>query len=404
MKLRILAIVVLIVVGAGALFVTLRPPSASGQEGQLLSAVATRRNVAADAVATGNVTFSRVYGLTFGSAPSIVATATSAATSGGSSGGASSSADWTVTRIVVAVGAKVKKGEVLAVASAPDLTAQVSAAKNGLKADENHLTDADDQLDAATTTDADRAARTAIYQARAQVTTQKQAIAGLEAQLAAATLKAPVDGVVTAVNAVAGLPAPSGTALEIGASPLEVVGSYTESDLGSLAVGQPATVAVSAAGANVPGTVVAIAPTASSSGGSSSVVTYDVTIALTTAPAGVAPGMSADVSITTASASNVVAVPSVALSGGSNGYTVDVIGADGTVERRSVDVGLVTSAWAEIRSGLAEGDRVVTGRATARQSTTTTTGGFGGAVPGVGGLGGGGGRFGGGNARGGGQP
>jgi RND family efflux transporter MFP subunit len=403
MKLRILAIVVLIVVGAGALFATLRPSPASGQEGQLLSAVATRRTVTADAVATGNVAFSRVYGLTFGSAPSIVATATSAAASSGSSGGASGSGDWTVTKVLAAVGAKVKKGELLAVANAPDLSAQLSAAKNGLKADENHLIDADDQLDAATTTSADRAARTAIYQARAQVTTQKQAIAALEAQLAAASLKAPVDGIVTAVNAVAGLPAPSGTAVEIGANPLEVVGAYTESDLGSLAVGQPATVAVSAAGRNVAGTVVAIAPTASSSSGSSSVVTYDVTIALTTPPAGVAPGMSADVSITTASAADVVAVPSVALSGGANGYTVNVIAADGTVERRSVEVGLVTSAWAEVRSGLAEGDRVVTGSATARQSTTTT-GGLGGALPGVGGLGGGGGRFGGGNARGGGQP
>jgi multidrug efflux pump subunit AcrA (membrane-fusion protein) len=144
-------------------------------------------------------------------------------------------------------------------------------------------------------------------------------------------------------------------------------------------------VTVSAAGATVPGTVVAIAPTASTSGGSSSVVTYDVTIALTNPPTQVKPGMSADVSVTTAAASDVVAVPSVALSGSAaSGYTVGVLAADGSVAQRAVEVGLVTSTWAEIRSGLSEGDRVVTGTATARQSTTGN-GGFGVGIPGGGG-------------------
>jgi membrane fusion protein, macrolide-specific efflux system len=396
MKVRILGIFLLIAVGAAAVFVALRPPAAAGQQGQLLTATATRRNVTSDAVATGNVGFSTTYGLAFGTAPSIVATATSSSTSS-SSGSGGSSTTWTVKKVSVALGAAVKKGAVLATADATDLDTQLASARDQLRADDNRLTDANTQLSNATTTDTQRQARTAIYQARAAVRDQQRAITDLERQISLATLKAPADGVVVALNIVAGLPAPSGLAVEVGATPLEVVGSYAEADLGSLALAQPATVAVAAAGATVPGTVVAIAPTASSTSGSSSVVTYDVTIALTSPPASVKPGMSADVSITTASAEAVVAIPSVALGGSAaSGYTVEVVATDGSVAQRPVDVGLVTSSWAEIRSGLVEGDRVVTGTASARQATTTT-GGFGGAITGPGALGGNRGNFGGGS-------
>ncbi len=383
MKLRLFLILVLVAAGIVAVVFALRPATATGQQGQLLTAVATRRTITADAVATGNVAFDRTYALTFGSGPSIASTATSSSSSSSSSGGGSSGS-WIVSKISVTLGEAVKKGQVLATATAADLSAQLSAAKNQLKAQKNQLTDANEQLDNAPTTDAERAAHSAIYQAEAQITSQEQTISQLERQLSYATLKAPAAGIVTAINAAAGFTAPSGAAVELGATPLEVVGSYAESDLGSLAVGQPATVSVAAANASVNGTVVAIAPTAGTTSGSSSVVTYDVTIALNDAPEAVKPGMSADVSITTASAQNVIAVPSVALSGGANGYTVQVMASDGSVTRQAVEVGLVTSAWAEIRSGIAEGTRVVTGTATARQASTTTTGGFG-AFPGAGG-------------------
>jgi macrolide-specific efflux system membrane fusion protein len=71
--------------------------------------------------------------------------------------------------------------------------------------------------------------------------------------------------------------------------------------------------------------------------------------------------MSADVTITTATATGVVTVPSSALQGGSGDYAVLVLNADGTTRRVPVDVGLVTNAMAEIKSGLDEGANVVTG-------------------------------------------
>jgi RND family efflux transporter MFP subunit len=399
MKLRLLALVLLVAVGAGAVFLAVRPPSAAGQQGQLLTATATRRTITQDAVATGNVAFATTWGIGFGAAPTVVSTATSSSSSGSSSGSGGSSTAWTVTAVKAKVGATVKKGDALATATAADLQSQLTAANDQLRAAKNNLANATDGVNALTSSSSTTAVRGAwnqLYQARASEQSQERTIATLKQQLSYGTIKAPAAGVVTAVNATVGLNAPSGAAVEIGATPLEVVGSYAETDLGSLAVGQPAVVTVSAAGANVPGTVVAIAPTASTSSGSNSVVTYDVTIALTDPPSAVKPGMSSNVSITTASASDVIAIPSVALTGTAGGYSVEVVTGDGVVNRESVDVGLVTSSWAEIRSGLDEGDVVVTGTASSRQGATTTTSGFGN-IPGAGGFGVGGGRFGGGN-------
>ena len=53
--------------------------------------------------------------------------------------------------------------------------------------------------------------------------------------------------------------------------------------------------------------------------------------------------MSADVTIVVAQAADAVAVPAIAVSGTSGSYTVRVLGTDGTVETRSVEVGLMTS-------------------------------------------------------------
>jgi hypothetical protein len=101
--------------------------------------------------------------------------------------------------------------------------------------------------------------------------------------------------------------------------------------------------------------------------------------------------MTADITITTASAAGVLAVPAAAIRGTADNYSVLVL-ANGNPEPRPVTVGLMTSALVEIRSGLSAGDQVVIG--TSSQQRSTTTNGFG---PGggtfVGPGGGGGGRF-----------
>ncbi|MCU0482961.1 MAG: HlyD family efflux transporter periplasmic adaptor subunit [Chloroflexi bacterium] len=244
----------------------------------------------------------------------------------------------------------------------------------------------------------------------AQVASDEAAVATAESALAAAqavaehpTIVAPVDGRITAVNIGAGSDAPSGAAIAMQSAALAVTASFAEEDVLSLQVGQQATVTISATDASATGTVASISSTASGTGGSS-VVSYAVVILLdnatavpsttstgagttsgaTTTAASAAPGaaasampaplpgMSAEVSITVAEAAGVVAVPAAAVSGTGGQYVVRVMGTDGQVQARPVEVGLVTSSLAEITSGVAAGDQVVTGTS-ADQVTTTTT-------------------------------
>jgi len=101
--------------------------------------------------------------------------------------------------------------------------------------------------------------------------------------------------------------------------------------------------------------------------------------------------MSASVAVTTAQASNVLAVPAAALVGSAGSYSVRVL-SGGQAVVVPVGVGLITSAMAEITSGLTAGQTVITGVATQRTGTTGTgTGGAGLGIPVGGGFGGGGG-------------
>jgi RND family efflux transporter MFP subunit len=226
----------------------------------------------------------------------------------------------------------------------------------------------------------------------AQVATAQEAVATAESTLAASKLVAPVAGTITAVSVRPGTSAPSGYAIELTSDDLQVTANFTESDLPSLAIGQPSSVSVAAVGATIDGKVTAIAPRAASTT-SGSVVTFPVTISLTSAPTTVRIGMSVQATIVTAEADNVLAVPTAALRGTSGNYSVQVLDASGTPQSVGVTVGLVSNGLAEIQSGLTEGERVVTGTVSARQGTTTTTGGggLGGGIAIPGGFGGGGG-------------
>ncbi len=205
----------------------------------------------------------------------------------------------------------------------------------------------------------------AVAQAQQAVTTAKSA-------LKYTTLVSPVDGVVVAVNVTPGLAAPSGAAITIRSNDLQVAASVTESDLPSIAAGQAVTVTVTALGADVAGKVARIdqAPASSNSG----VVSYGIVVTLPDPPKGAVPGMSAEIAVTTASATNVLAVPAIALQTSADGsYAVRVLDGAGKPQSVPVSVGLITSSLAEVTSGLSAGEAVVTGTASDRTGTSTTT-------------------------------
>jgi RND family efflux transporter MFP subunit len=268
--------------------------------------------------------------------------------------------------------------------------ARVSASNHSAS---NQITNAQNQVTSAKANYAKAIAPAAAN----QIATDQSAVASAQSALATATtavanasISAPVAGVITAVNVTVGANAPSGAAITLASANLQVAAQFAETDLPSLKVGQPASVTIKAVSATaVAGTIVAIAPQAASSSGG--VVSYTVTVSLTTPPAGILIGMSAQVSITLAQSADVLTIPTTALSGQQGSYAVRVVDAGGQVRSVTVQIGLVTNSLAEVTSGLTEGQLVVTGTASTRTGTTTG-GGLGGGLPGLGG-GGGGGRF-----------
>jgi macrolide-specific efflux system membrane fusion protein len=283
-----------------------------------------------------------------------------------------------VTEVSAQVGKAVKAGEVLAKASTTDLQEQLAVAQSTLQSATIQLRQANKALTNASGTDAIRQARIGRLNALNGKRQAQQSVDDLHKQINYAVLKAPIDGVVTAVNIAKGLDS-TGTAISISSSAYEVTADVVETDISSMTVGQDATIAVDAIGASIAGKVTSIAPVSSTSSGSTSVVSYPVTVSLTGAPTTLRAGMTADITIVTASATNVLTIPAAALRGTAGDYRVQVMGADGTPTVKPVTVGLVTSTTAEIKSGLAEGDTVITGTAADRiASSNSTTNGFGG--------------------------
>ncbi|HXI45652.1 MAG TPA: efflux RND transporter periplasmic adaptor subunit [Candidatus Acidoferrales bacterium] len=390
MRWKLAAIVGLLVVASVAIGFSagLFKPSATAAT-TFLTAAVTTSDVTDEVTATGSVASTETYALAFGAKPVVTAaSASSSSDSSGSSNNGSSSGPsvaWPVTEVDVKVGDRVADGQVLAKAASTDLEAQIAEADLTAKSAAIQLKQAQTGLDNATTTDAIRQAKVGLYSAQSSKTRADTALAELVALRPLATLTAPGAGIVTAVAISDGDDAPSGTAITVAAAALQVTTNVVESDVASISVGQAATVTVGAIDATLQGTVATIAPTASAASGSNGVVEYAVEITLDAPPPALRSGMSADVSIVTATAPGVLAIPSRALSGSAGSYTVRVVAADGSVSTRAVEVGLVTASLAEITSGLQAGERVVTGTSSSQQTVNGTTNGRGGFFGGGGG-------------------
>ena len=382
MRLKVVTIVALLVVGGAAVAVSLGvfTPTATNAT-SLLTAAATVADVTDSIAATGTVQAASQYTLAFGSAPAESSGSSAASASSNATGGNAPSVSWPVTEVKVAVGDQVTAGEVLATAGTADLEAQIADAQRSASSAELQLKQARADRANASDTVSRRQTQIALNNAQSGDDKAKSDLAALVALRAYRTITAPGAGTITDVAISKGVDAPGGAAITMISGDLRVETQIVESDIAAIKLDQEATVTVGALDATLQGKVVAIAPVGSSTG-SSGVVSYAVTIAIDSSPAGLRPGMSADVTVVAASASNVLSIPSRALSGSAGAYTVRVVAADGTVSVRDVEVGLVTSALAEIKSGLQQGERVVTGTSSSQSSTTTVGGG--GAFPGGG--------------------
>ncbi|MFI0932897.1 efflux RND transporter periplasmic adaptor subunit [Streptomyces sp. NPDC021019] len=291
----------------------------------------------------------------------------------------------TVTKIHVAVGATVKKGQKLA---------------------ELDRTEAQEELDAAeaqfvVAADGD----TSTAEGNASYVQAKNAVSAAQRALDGTVLYAPIGGTVTAVNGSvgesasgsSGSSAPSASAdsssggfIEL-ADPgaVQVTGKFTETDAASLKVGQAATVTFAAlSGVTAQGEVAAIdsVPTTESN-----VVSFGVTISLRDKPEQVRIGQTASATVTVSEVKDALYVPSAAVASAGGQSTVTVA-EDGKPVVKRVTVGIAGSSGTEIKSGLQQGEQV--------QITVATGTGGSDAQPSRGGLGGGLGGGGGGGGRG----
>jgi multidrug efflux pump subunit AcrA (membrane-fusion protein) len=250
-----------------------------------------------------------------------------------------------------------------------------------------------------------------IQQQQAQIAAASAMVDTAQANLTAATLDAPMDGVITSLTGQAGdnvtpatassgaeapgttAPLPSsGTGTGTGTSgfmtlmsdnAFQTVVSFAESDAAKVASGQTGSVTFDAfTGLTIPIHVLAVA---GSSTVSSNVVNYYVTLTLDNLDDRLKPGLTTNATVVTARAANVLVVPNAAITHRGTVATVNIL-QNGQPVLTQVQTGVAGTSTTEITSGLKAGDKVVLPTTSTRSTTTGTGGGRG-----LGGGGGGGG-------------
>jgi multidrug efflux pump subunit AcrA (membrane-fusion protein) len=174
-----------------------------------------------------------------------------------------------------------------------------------------------------------------------------------------------------------------------GLQQFQVVASFAEADAIKIEAHQTATITLPALpNDEIKGVVTSIAPVSTVV---SNVVTYPVSISLISPPATLREGMTTEVSVIVQTASNVLELPSAAITTTGSISTVQVQTSKGVTTTTPVTLGLVGSSFTEITSGVTEGETIVEPQASVSAATTGATT----PAAGAGGFGGGG-HFGGG--------
>ncbi len=206
-------------------------------------------------------------------------------------------------------------------------------------------------------------ARTAASQG---VTAASQALEQAVANLDKAELTAPFDGTVTIHGTVekgSGLTPGVAAFTIVDPARMEFEAAVNETDIADIAKDAPATVTLDAFADGFPGKVVRVqaSPETTSTGS----VAFAVRVSLDAGEARLFQGMSGSADIVVTSIPNVLTVPVEAVLTRGATKSVFVLGSDNVVHARTVTVGESTDTAAQILTGLAAGDTVVTTGASA---------------------------------------
>jgi HlyD family secretion protein len=334
-------VVVVVVAGAAGTAAWLNRDDGGSTAAAVATAVVDTGEVSVSVAATGSVQASTTRSLAFG-------------------------VDGTVSTVAVRAGSKVTAGTVLATVDGTAATAAVSDAQTALDSARSQLSAARTAATAATKASAAAVKAAAgesksrntgadpIRSAQERVNEAEAALAAAKAALAGITLTAPIGGTVMTVGGKVGSKVSRGTTFVTVAdtTAMRVAADFPESDAGSLAIGQSATVTLAdRVGETFPATVVQVDPVGTSDG---TLVTYGVLLSFTGTPSGLLVGQTAGVQVRTGTVARTLRVPSTAV------HDDTVLIRAGTTETpRTVGVGLRGNQYTQITSGLTAGELVV---------------------------------------------
>ena len=303
----------------------------------------------------------------------------------------------TVTAVKVAAGDTVKKGQTLATVDTLQLKADLLQAKADLAEAKATLASAEDAADGTS------AATAQVSAAEAAVKVAKASVSDAEDAMDDATLVAPDAGLVSAVDIAVGDKISSGssggsssgtggTSGGTGGSSAGGQGaastsasssssssssaaftivstdswavdvSVGETDIANVTKGDQVELSTDD-GTAYYGTVSEVGLLPSTTSGSAE---YPVTIAITGKGKGLFDGVSVDISIVYERRTDVLAVPSMAVTTADGTSTVTVVASDGTQKKTTVKTGDTADDYTEITSGLSEGDSVLVASFTPR--------------------------------------
>jgi RND family efflux transporter MFP subunit len=226
------------------------------------------------------------------------------------------------------------------------------------------------------------------------LTQAKDKLAAAQKALTETTLTAPVSGVVTAVSGQVGETVASGSIITLDDLDHPLIKFWIEeSELQNVAIGNKITIVfTSFPDVTYTGKIVTVEPLLVTVSGTSAVQAW-ASIDMTEHPIALLGNMNGDIEVVASEANNVPLVPVTALREVSTGkYAVFVVGSDGQLELRQVEIGIKDYVNAEVKSGLQPGEVVSLGQKTSTTSTVraTTTPSAGGGPQFFGGPGGGG--------------
>lgn len=252
----------------------------------------------------------------------------------------------TVENVYVELGDKVKKGQKLAKLDSSTLERAVERAKTNLEDAWQNLSKAGPDA-------------RSLEVARNKLKQAQIALADAREKLGKATLVAPFDGEIADVMIKEGSQVAPGTAsfLLVDPSKVEVTCQMKENDVSRVERGQEATVTVDALPqVKLSGRIADISIAGKSKSG---VITYKTKLKIENPPSTLRSGMTCTAHIVTQRKKDVLLVPTSAVRFKEGKSVVKVIGPEGEIETRKVEIGMQTAEQTEIRSGLKEGDKVL---------------------------------------------